>query len=135
MCDFSKLGFGRKAQTTAKHKLNKQTLKTGVAILGTPNKELKNDPKFQGDFLIDSVTVGEQLAQQALASEFLILLTLGIPRQQWHRYIGRSQYPKFKLVSIASNKKPIYTDDDVTYWGCVKSLAAATVQTGIKVGY
>ena len=33
------------------------------------------------------------------------------------------------------NNKPIYTDDDVLYWGNVKNLAAATLQTGKGIGY
>ena len=133
--DFVKLGLWRKAQTTAKIKLHKQKQRTGVAILGKPSVELNKDNKYQGDFLIDSIRVGESLALQALSSEYLILLTLSIPRKQWHSYIGRSQYPKFKMVSIASNNKPLYKDPDVLYWGGIKTLAAATIQTGKLVGY
>ena len=77
-------------------KLNKQKQRTGVAILGKPSVELNKDNKYQGDFLIDSIRVGESLASQALSSEYLILLTLSIPREQWHSYIGRSQFPNLK---------------------------------------
>ena len=123
---------GGKPQNTARIKLQKQKKRTGIAILGKPSKQLIEDPKYQGDFLAASTRVGEQLALSALSSELLILLTLSIPRKQWHKYIGRSQYPKFKEQSIASNNKPIYTDEDVLYWGSVKNLAAATLQTGKK---
>ena len=135
LSDFTKLGFWRKAQSTANFKLQKQKKRTGIAILGRPSTELAKDPKYQGDFLLDSIKVGEQLALSALSSEMLILLTLSIPRKQWHKYIGRSQYPKFREQSIASNNKPIYTDEDVLYWGSVKNLASATLQTGKSVGY
>ena len=136
MNDFNKLGLWKKAQKAATFKLNKQKLKTGVAILGTPSAALKNDKKFQGSFLTDSIKVGENLAMQALSSEMLILITLDTPRQEWHRYIGRSQYPRFKTKSVAaSNNKPLYCDEDLLYWGSVKTLAAATLQIGISAGY
>ena len=104
--------------------------------MGKPSQQLSNDPKYQGDLLTASIKVGEQLAFSALSSELLILLTLAIPRNKWHKYIGRSQYPKFKEQSIATNNKPICSDEDVLYRGSVKNLAAAaTLQTGKSVGY
>ena len=87
LSDFTKLGFWRKAQKTANMKLQKQKKRTAIAVLGKPSQQLVNDPKYQGDFLAASTRVGEQLALSALSSELLILLTLSIPRKQWHKYI------------------------------------------------
>ncbi len=78
----------------ASKKLMKSKAKNGVAILGYPSEALKQDPKFQGDYLRDSIKCGESLARATLASEFYVLDLAGVPRHDQHRFVGRSQYPK-----------------------------------------
>ena len=82
------------AQAAAENKLAKQKQVTGVAILGKAPKALEEDPKFK-DLLNSSIQSGEKLARSALSIEYLVLEGAGIPTKDWHKYIGRSQYPKF----------------------------------------
>ena len=91
-----------KASTKAKRMLKKQKLKTGFAILGKPNTVLNNDPKFQGKLKQDCIDNGEYLAFSSLSSELLVLAVAEVPRLQWHKYIGRGQYPKIVNKPIIS---------------------------------
>ena len=47
------------AKAKATEQLNKQKLKTGVAILGSPLPTLDNDVKFQGPIQDQSIEAGE----------------------------------------------------------------------------
>ena len=73
--------------------LNKQKKHTGIAIRGSPPKQLTNDIKFQGDLNRESIANGEQLAQSMLASDFFVLNTLGYIQSSHHKYTGRAQFP------------------------------------------
>lgn len=65
--------------------LKAQKEKTGYAILGTTPDEIKNRSKI----------VGEQLALNALTTEIFILKIAKKPKDQYRKYIGRSQFPLF----------------------------------------
>ena len=82
-------------------------MKTGIGILGRPNNVLINDIKFQGSVKVASILAGERLAEASLAAEVLTLRLAGIsePNCEFHKYTGRSQYPRFKLVPITSNNR------------------------------
>ena len=89
------------AWTNAVHAAGKQLKahkkRHGIAILGPGPKAV--DPKFA--FLIaQSIELGENLALQALAIEQFVLKIAGVPDHQWKQYVGRSQFPRFKKVSI-----------------------------------
>ena len=77
-----------------------QKHKTGVAILGKPQKALSLDPKFQDDVLKCQLEQGEILAKAALASEILVLKVANIPSDEHKFYTGRSQYPKFAVKPV-----------------------------------
>ena len=51
-----------------------------------------------------AIVQGEALAQIALAAEVLALTIDGIPEEDWHEYIGRSQYPKLQIKSLCKAK-------------------------------
>ena len=77
--------------------LQDQKGKTGVAILGLPQVSLMEDPKHQDP---NSITVGESLARSSLVTELTILMGAGIETKDFHKYVGRGQYPKFKVEPI-----------------------------------
>lgn len=103
--------------------LNKQKAKTGIAILGSPTNCLVEDPKFSGELLTAQILNGQKLALAALAAELTILNTLKVPLDQQHKYIGRSQYPKFKLKPLVQKQQHItstYACPHACFWGAVK---------------
>lgn len=79
--------------------LNRQKNKTGVAILGRPQKTLETDPEFQGKDRADALVSGEQLASACLAAESLVLKFAEVI--DIRKYIGRGQHPKCKLQPIS----------------------------------
>ena len=110
------------AQSRAKQVLYKQKLKTGVAILGKPCKELSNDSKFQGELLQQQISNGEHLALSALTSELLVLDIAQIPRDEQKSYTGRSQYPIFTVKPLIKHNTSNDFCPDLLYWGQVKQL-------------
>ena len=110
------------ANKFASNKLNKQKSKTGIAILGKPSKSLLQDDKYGGNFMLDSIAVGEDLALVALTSEILVMLVCKIESKEWHHYIGRSQYPKFKRrpANRANKADDYYSCHDLLFWGKLK---------------
>ena len=108
----------RNASKKARKKLQRQKSWTGVAILGSPCEALRNDPKFQGDFLEKSVAAGEELAQASLSAEYFILNLAGIPPGEMYRYIGRGQYPSFRYKPLAPKKGLVgkYVCPHLQYW-------------------
>ena len=116
----------RGANIMAYNRLQHHKLKTGIAILGSPMSALDEDPKYQGSLRSSAVAQGEALAQVALAAELLVLLIAGIPDKDWHRYIGRSQYPKFQIKSICTPNsiEPLGNIVHLRFWTKVRGLAA-----------
>jgi len=106
--------------------LQKQKLKTGTAILGSPLSALNQDPKYQGHVLTCSLLQGEALAQIALAAEILTLTIAQVPQKDWYRYIGRSQYPKFQIKTLCRSNSidPLQNVISLRFWATVKGLAA-----------
>ena len=86
--------------------------------------------------MFDSVAVGEDLALVALTSEILVMLVCKIESKEWHHYIGRSQYPKFKHrpANRANKADDYYSCQDLLFWGKIKTLSAHTIQTQIENG-
>ena len=114
------------AQNAATQMLDAQKSKTGVGILGQPLDTLANDPKFQGAIAVDSIKAGEIMAHAALSCELLVCNVSDIPHTQRYKYIGRSQYPKFKskpLISKSNTNR--YACPHVMYWGALKNNTRA----------
>ena len=134
--DYQQYAKYKHAHLYATNRLHKQKSKSGVAILGKPSQELLADPKFSGSLLMDSLHVGEQFAVASLASEILVMLVCDIPTKVWHKYIGRSQYPKFKYKPIIESyqSNTYYQDHDLNFWGELHSFATHTFQTCINKG-
>ena len=84
------------------NRLQYPKFKTGIAILGSPMTVLDKDPKYQGIVCSSAIVQGEALAHIALAAELLVLSIDGIPEKDWHKYIGRSQHPKFQSKAFAN---------------------------------
>ena len=122
------------ASAKAPNTLNAHKHKTGIGILGRPPESLLKDPKYSGSFLFDSLEVGQHLAWVALSIEYMILSVVGIPKNSWHQYIGRSQYPKFKYKHLvpANNPNTLYCDDDLVYWGQFKNLAMLCLKSSSR---
>ena len=99
--------------------------KTGVAILGKPIDVLNDDIKYQGDFLSDSIQEGEKMALSALTSELLVLITARIPVRDRGRYLGRSQYPRFRTHSVCrANSGMRFSCEHLKFWyTCAGALA------------
>ena len=94
------------ARQLAKNMLAKQKLKTGVAILGFPLKEVLEDPLIQLR-KNESIINGESLALSCLTAELTVLLGADIKWNHRHKYIGRGQYPKvLKNKCCARTKTP-----------------------------
>ena len=121
--DYEKLQAWRNAQKTAIRRLDAQKRKTGVAILGQPHPVLNSDPKFQNDTRKDSIRVGEELAQAALSTELLICRVAKVDPKDFHKYIGRSQYPRFKLKPMVKriHHDDVYSCPHLRFWGSVQS--------------
>jgi hypothetical protein len=117
----------KRATGRARHKLASRRRHTGVGILGKPIQALQIDPRFQGEYGASSVQAGEAVALSALSSEFLILDLAGVPRQQQHRYIGQSQYPRFKVLPLVrrSPKGLVYGDGEIGFWCELRNRLAA----------
>ena len=109
----------KKAPKQASGILKKQKQKTGIAILGSPLKELTDNPIFQGSLKQDSIFVGEDLAQKALTAEKIILLTAGIPTNKHFKYTGRAQFPQFKIKSLIKSTEEFehLTCQHYPFWG------------------
>jgi len=108
------------AKSRAKHILKKQKALTGVAILGSPAHELDSDVKLQGELKDESLQNGQRLAFASLASEVLVLNTLGIPYSKHFQYTGRAQYPKFSvkpLIQKTNADSDYYVCPHVYFWG------------------
>ncbi len=73
--------FCKKASNLAKSRLSQVKKRTGVGILGTASDQVRSDPKIQGDFLKDSIVVGECYALQSLTAEYLVLLLCESPKK------------------------------------------------------
>ena len=117
------------AHKSATDKLNKQKLKTGVAILGRPCSELVNDPKFQGRALDSAIEVGESMANTALTAELLILSVAEVPEDTWFSYLGRSQYPKLKVKSLCRSNHDYKTScPDLDFWSSLRGTLARIKQ-------
>jgi hypothetical protein len=103
--------------------LSKQKLSSGIAIRGKPPKVLDNDCKFQGELKATSISNGEQLALSMLASEILVLSTVGIPSSSHHKYTGRAQFPQFKTKPIIQKNIVDYDPQchHLLFWGEVRS--------------
>ena len=103
--------------------MQSQKRKTGVGILRTPAVELKADQKFQGELLQASITAGEELAFAALSSELLVCRVAEIPPHEQHRYLGRSQYPKFKNKSMVAPtfKEYKYNCPHMLFWRSIST--------------
>ena len=104
------------------NKLAKQKEKTGVAILGNPPAKLSGDAKFQGDYLKDALLVGESMAQASLLSEVVVLMGAGVAQEEFHKYIGRGQYPKIKnKPQVRANPKTNkYVSGQLNFWTKIK---------------
>ena len=92
---------------------------TGIAISGKPSLELKKDPKFQGEYKSQSILAGERVALAALSAEYFVLSILGIESSEQYKYIGRSQYPKFRrqpIVARSSDQDDRYASGEVRFW-------------------
>ena len=92
----------------------KQKSKTGVAILNNPPPILENEINYKAS-LKASIQVGEELAFASLSTELLVLQVSGTPKHKWEPYLGRSQYPKFCVKTLAPMNKPNikYTDEPI----------------------
>ncbi len=75
-------------------KLEKARAKTGTAILGKPSQASLSDPKFQGEYLSDSIKSGEAVAFATLSSEHYVLWLAGVKSSEHYMHTGRSQFPK-----------------------------------------
>ena len=86
--------------------------------------------------MLDSFALGEDLALVALTSEILVMLDCKIELIEWHHYIGRSQYPKFKHgpANRANKTRYQYSCQDLLLWGKIEILSAHTIQTQIEKG-
>ena len=104
--------------------LFKQARKTGVAILGAARATLDNDPKFQGSLKKASIESGEELAKMSLGSELLVLIVRNIPKSQWFKYIGRGQYPKFKVKCLirSNNETNNYACPFMLFWAKIVAV-------------
>ena len=113
-------------------KLAKASAESGIAILGSPPKELLEDPKFKGDYTDVSIRCGEHLAASTLASEIVVLNLAGIDPKHRHKYVGRSQYPKFrrKPVSPKCGKESKYYDKDLQACSCLVNAMQLVLEQG-----
>ena len=87
-----------------------------MASLGKPLPALIGDAKVMSRFG-DSLASGELFAEASLASELLVLLVTNISRDDFHKYIGRGQFPKIMNKPVVpKNKKGQYTREDLNKW-------------------
>ena len=100
------------AQLKATQTLNKAKDRTGYAILGKPSTALIQDTKYNQSYLKDSISTGEQLAHAALATEYHVLNIAKVPETDYHKYIGRSQFPRFITKPIISKSRLHYLYKD-----------------------
>ncbi len=108
-------------------KLSKARAQSGISILGSPPRELLDDPKFKGEYTDISIQCGEDLAASSLATEIFVLNIAGIDPKGRHKYIGRSQYPKFRRKPVPPRvaKGSRYYDKDLQ--NCVSVVNALQV--------
>ncbi len=120
----------RSARDKASLWLQKQKQKTGIGILGRANSVLECDPKFQGEYKKEAVSVGEELAHASLSAEFLCLDILDIPDKDQYKYIGRGQYPVINRVPAAlPDKDNKYVEPKLAFWARLASLAKLSLNT------
>ena len=100
------------AQLKATQTLNRAKDRTGYAILGKPSNALIQDTKYNQSYLQDSISTGEQLAQASLATEYHVLDIANIPETDYHKYVGRSQFPRFITKPIVSKSRLHYLYKD-----------------------
>ena len=94
------------SKTEATQILSKQKEKTGIAILGQPPPHILVDRKLDGGIRKQSIITGEELALDALTAELYTLKIAKIKPDQFRKYLGRSQIPKFAKNAIAATGIP-----------------------------
>ena len=100
------------AYATARYRLHGQKLKTGIGILGKPLLQMISTERIS-----EAIFAGELFAEASLASELVVLLATKISRDDWHKYIGRGQFPKIMNKPIVpKNKKGNYSREDLEQW-------------------
>ena len=117
--EWAQANLVNQARQIAKGMLGQQKLKSGVAILGFPLKEIISDPLIALRHNL-SLKNGEDLALSCLTTELTVLLGANIPRKDRHKYIGRGQYPKVVNKSIVckiTNSR--YVSEDLNIWGAI----------------
>ena len=80
------------AYATARYRLYWQKQRTGIGVLGKPLVQMVSCNRTQ-----EAILAGEQFAEASLASELVGLLAVKISRDDWHKYIGRGQFPKIMI--------------------------------------
>ena len=64
------------------------------------------------------------MAQASLTAELLVCKVSGISPKQWHVYLGRAQYPKFKVKPLVRRNQDgyKYACPHMLYWGGARTL-------------
>ena len=74
---------------------------------------------------------GEYLAYTSLSSELLVLKVVEVPRSQWHKYIGRGQYPKLVIKPSTAKStvpQPFHIEKQETSWDAIKGVLTRLVR-------
>jgi len=124
----------RSAHNKAQRILNKQRAKTGTAILGSPLKQVLEDPKYQGEVKSKSIVSGEITALKSLAAELVVLTVAQIPSKEHKLYTGRGQYPKFvkqPVVKQTQHNKDLCPH--ILFWGHVKGFSRFILRAAIDL--
>ena len=115
----------KEAKVLATDRLAKQKEKTGHAILGKLNSVSACDRKL-AHIWHEAHETGEDLAQASLAAEYFMLMAATTPTEEWPRYIGRGQFPKFvyhnKVCGLIQEKDRDLTDEAVQWAQARNSL-------------
>ena len=106
-----------KSQDIARDKLSEWSSKTGIEILGYPDKCLVDDCRFDTDFR-NHIEYGETLAQAALSIEICVCSVAGISIKDIMKFCGRSQFPRFGLKQLVPNHDIVnkYVNDELNLW-------------------
>ena len=67
------------------------------------------------------------MARVALTAEYLVCKVANISEKDMPKYIGRSQYPKFKNKPLIHKHTPKEACQHTIYWGAVKNTLRALV--------
>jgi hypothetical protein len=101
----------------AQSMLAQHRLKSGIAILGFPLKQVLDDPLIR-QRETESIKNGESLALSCLTAELTILYGASIEAKQFHLYIGRGQYPRIvNKPIVCKNNHSRYVSEDLNIWG------------------